>query len=66
MTQFHAELRERVAATLMSLHEARATGDDHLAEIRVGELESLARVAREHDLLLDELAEFGPSPAIAT
>jgi len=65
MTQFQAELRERVAAALTSLREAREAGDDHLAEIRVGELESLARLARDHDIPVDELGAYNPTEAVA-
>ncbi len=58
MTEFHTEIRERAAETLKSLREARASGDDYLVEVREGELESLARLATEHDLTVPELRDY--------
>ncbi len=57
MTDFRSEIRERIAQTRSSLDDARTTGDDYLVEIRLGELESLARVAAEHGVEVDGIEE---------
>ena len=63
MSEFASEISERVAQARASLAEAEATGDDYLVRIRVGELESLARLAADHDLtvpgLEDQVARHG-------
>jgi hypothetical protein len=48
MTEFRSEIRERIAQTRRDLADAREAGDDYLVDIRLGELDSLARVAAEH------------------
>lgn len=53
MADFHSEIRRRVADAQSSLAEARATGDDYLADVRLGEIQSLARLAAEHEVTLD-------------
>ena len=58
MKQFHAAMRERVMGAVTSLDEARDNGDDHLVEVRIGELQSLAHLATEHDLHVPELDPF--------
>ena len=58
MTQFHAAMRERAFGAVTSLDEARHSGDDHLVEVRIGELQSLAHLATEHDLHVPELDPF--------
>ncbi len=58
MIEFRAEVRERVLRAVTSLDEARDTGDDHMVEVRTGELESLARLATEHELHVPELDPF--------
>jgi hypothetical protein len=58
MTEFHAEIRERVQQALESLEVARRSDDDYLVEVRVGELESLAHLAGAHGLHVPELAEY--------
>ena len=72
MTEFHNEIRRRAQDAQKSLAEARATGDDYLAGIRLGEIQSLARIAAEHGLVLEgveeSLAAYGlptPAPGIA-
>lgn len=54
MTQFGTEIRSRVASARRSLASAQAAGDDYLAEVLAGELESLSRIAAEHHVVLDE------------
>ena len=58
MTEFHAEVSERVRSAVTSLDEARQSGDDHMVEVRIGELESLAHLAMEHDLHVPELSSY--------
>ncbi|MGI8717900.1 MAG: hypothetical protein ACR2JN_08745 [Lapillicoccus sp.] len=62
MTEFQSELTDRARSALQQLAQAREAGDDYLAHVRVGELESIARLAAEHDVDLPELDEFR-SPA---
>jgi hypothetical protein len=72
MTEFHNEIQRRAVEAQTSLAEARADGDDYLAEIRLGEMQSLAHIAAEHGLVLDGVAESlaahglpTPAPGIA-
>jgi hypothetical protein len=72
VTEFHNEIQRRAREARSSLAEARATGDDYLAGIRLGEIQSLARIAAEHGLVLEgveeSLAAYGlptPAPGIA-
>jgi hypothetical protein len=58
MTEFRTEVRDRVLRAVTSLDEARNTGDDHMVEVRTGELESLARLATEHELHVPELTAY--------
>jgi len=58
MAEFHSEVRERVLRAVTSLDEARHTGDDHMVEVRIGELESLAHLAMEHELHVPELSAY--------
>jgi len=58
MIEFRAEVRERVLRAVTSLDEARDNGDDHMVEVRTGELESLARLATEHELHVPGLGPF--------
>jgi hypothetical protein len=65
MSEFASEMTDRVVAARTSLADAEAAGDDYLAGVRVGELESLARVAADHGVevpgLAETLAEHGPA-----
>lgn len=68
MSDFRHEISNRIAQTRGQLSQAEATGDDYLVEIHLGELESLARIAAEHDVSVDgveeALAAHGlPTPA---
>jgi hypothetical protein len=67
VSEFHSEISNRIARTRGNLSQAAATGDDYLVELSLGELESLARIAVEHDLPIDgveeDLASYGlPTP----
>jgi hypothetical protein len=54
VTEFRTEIRSRVAAARMSLASAREAGDEYLVEVLVGELESLRRIAADHQVPVDE------------
>jgi hypothetical protein len=55
--EFHSQIRQRAEEAQRSLAEARESGDDYLMEIRLGEMESLARIAAEHEVVLDGISE---------
>ena len=57
MTEFHNEIRRRADEARRSLAEARAAGDEYLAGIRIGEIQDLARIAADHGVVLDGVAE---------
>jgi hypothetical protein len=68
VSEFRTEISNRIAQARGDLSEAAATGDDYLVELSLGALESLARIALEHDLPIDgveeDLASYGlPTPA---
>jgi len=58
MTEFLTQLRDRAMEALKALEEAREAGDDYSVDIRTGELESIKRLADEHDVRLPELDGF--------
>lgn len=55
MSDFGSEIAARVARTIASLQAAEAADDDYLSSVLVGELDSLARVAAEHDVYIPGL-----------
>ncbi|MFP5336328.1 MAG: hypothetical protein ACLGIV_13550 [Actinomycetes bacterium] len=57
MSEFATEVTERIEQTRQSLAEAEADGDDYLVGVRVGELESLTRLAADHDVEVPGAAE---------
>jgi hypothetical protein len=57
VTQFHREIHSRIAQTRDSLGEARAAHDDFLVEVRLGELETLARLAAENGVMVEGIDE---------
>lgn len=57
MSEFASEVTERIEQTRQSLAEAEADGDDYLVGVRVGELESLTRLAVDHDVEVPGAAE---------
>jgi hypothetical protein len=68
VSDFRTQISNRIAQTRGDLSLAAAAGDDYLVEVSLGELESLARIAVEHDLPIDgaeeDLASYGlPTPA---
>jgi len=50
MSEFQQEIEARMESATASLAEARLEGDDYLTQIRLGELESLQRLAAEHQV----------------
>ncbi len=66
MTEFVSELRRRIEQTVEDLSAARASGDDYLVDIRLGELESLARLAAEHGITVDGVEESLSRHGLAT
>lgn len=64
MNAFAAAMAERVAEAQTSLQQARRSGDDYLASIRLGELESLAWLARDHDLHVPGLSADEPTEPV--
>jgi hypothetical protein len=68
VSEFRSEISNRIAQARGDLSRAAASGDDYLVEVSLGQLESLARIAVEHDLPIDgveeDLATYGlPTPA---
>ena len=68
MSEFRSEISNRIAEARGDLSQAAAAGDDYLVEVSLGQLESLARIAVEHNLPIDgveeDLASYGlPTPA---
>ncbi len=53
MVGFHQAISNRVADVERHLDEAKQAGDDYLVEIRLGELESMVRLAAENGIALD-------------
>ena len=49
VSEFQHEIETRMETARRSLEEARAEGDDYLIQVRLGEIESLERLAAEHD-----------------
>ncbi len=49
MSEFQHEIAIRLESASQSLEQAQAEGDDYLAQVRLGEIESLQRLAQEHD-----------------
>lgn len=47
MSEFQQEIEIRLESATRSLAEAQREGDDYLASIRLGEIESLQRLAEE-------------------
>ena len=47
MSEFQQEIEIRLESATRSLAEAQSEGDDYLVSIRLGEIESLQRLAEE-------------------
>jgi hypothetical protein len=57
VTEFRTEIEKRIAATSEGLQQAREAGEHYLAEVHLGELESLARLAAAHGVDVDGVSE---------
>lgn len=53
MSEFGAELRRRFRRAEAALQSARETGDHYAADVHTGEIDSLRRLAAEHDVGLE-------------
>jgi len=53
--EFTNQIIVRIRAARAALAVARAAGDDYLAGVREGELDSLNRLAATHDVTLSEV-----------
>jgi hypothetical protein len=57
MSEFVAQIRGRAAEALTWLREAQASGDEYLVNVSLDQIESIARVAADHQITLDGVAE---------
>jgi hypothetical protein len=57
VSEFRSEISNRIAQARGDLSQAAAAGDDYLVELSLGRLESLTRIAVEHDLPIEGAAE---------
>ena len=57
MSEFRSEISSRIDRVKGDLARGAADGDDYLVEVSLGELESLARIAVEHDVPVDGVDE---------
>ena len=58
LTQFSAQLRNRARQALHDLAEAQDAADLYSADVHTGTLESISRLANDHDVQLPELDPF--------
>jgi hypothetical protein len=54
MSEFQTELRRRYSRAQAALRTAQETGDEYGADVHSGEIDSLRRLADEHDVTLDD------------
>ena len=66
MSEFRSEINSRIDRVKGDLARGVADGDDYLVEVSLGELESLARIAVEHDVPLDGVDEALASYGLRT
>jgi hypothetical protein len=66
VNDFSREISNRIAQTRGELSHAEESGDDYLVEVRLGELESLARIAADHDVAVDGVEEALASYGLRT
>ncbi len=57
MSEFVAQIRGRAAEALTWLHEAQDSGDEYLVNVSLDQIESIARVAADHSITLEGVAE---------
>ena len=66
MSEFRSEINNRIDRVRGDLARGAADGDDYLVEVSLGELESLARLAVEHDVRVDGVDEALASYGLRT
>jgi hypothetical protein len=49
LSEFQQEIQSRMQTARQSLEQARLEGDDYLIQVRLGEIESLERLAAEYE-----------------
>ena len=54
MSEFRTELRRRFRRAQAALHAAHEADDEYAANVHTGEIDSLRRLADEHDVTLDD------------
>jgi hypothetical protein len=57
VSDFRREISNRIALTRGELSHAEEIGDDYLVEVRLGELESLERIAADHGVAVEGVGE---------
>src|SRR4051794_12835696 len=57
VSEFRSEISSRIDRAKGDLARGTADGDDSLVDVSLGELESLARIAVDHDIPLDGVDE---------
>lgn len=63
MTEFHTNLQERAREVLAGLVEARDAGDDYSVDVHTSELDTIQRLADDHDVRIPELDHYRASAA---
>ena len=59
---FAAALRERARVARRELRTARESGDAYAVQVAAGDLDGIVRLAREHDIDIDERAVGAADP----
>lgn len=57
MSEFSSQIRGRAAEALSWLREGQDNGDEYLVNVSLDQIESIARVAADHQISLDGVAE---------
>lgn len=66
MSEFVAQIRGRAAEALTWLREAQDSGDEYLVNVSLDQIESIARVAADHSITLEGVAETMSAYGLAT
>ena len=66
MTEFRNHISSRIAETREGLRQAQEADEPYLVEVRLGELESLARLAADHGLVVEGVSESLAAFGLAT
>lgn len=59
MSDFDAQIRQRILDARRSLDQAKSMDDDYAVNLHLGEIEGLARIAADHGIFLSDAAEGG-------